>query len=190
MTVIRKCVGLLRLGIDYVFISNNLGTQTNIGTALDEMALPLLASEDEECLQQVYKVICHYYLPPCGNITHHPLLPSSLCQEECSHVQSTCPTLWQAATAALSDFFSFINCSSTSQLLFPLSNCCTGAGIRLNGGKITQKLGIYLVYKINSTEISPSSDSFIKFCIDCDCISLWLSNICSHFLSSSWIFCV
>ena len=70
---IKECSGVLSLGSDYVFISNSLGTQTNIGTALDEIALPLLASEDEECLQQMFKVICHYYLPPCGNITHHSL---------------------------------------------------------------------------------------------------------------------
>ena len=139
---IKECSGVLSLGSDYVFISNSLGTQTNIGTALDEIALPLVASEDEECLQQMFKVICHYYLPPCGNITHHPLLPSSLCQEECFRVQSTCPALWQAAaaaTAGLADFYSSIDCSITSQLLFPLPNCCTGAGIKLTGGQFTQK---------------------------------------------------
>ena len=139
MREIKGCSDALRLGTDYVFISNTLGTQTNIGTALDKVSPLLMTSGDKECLQQVYKVICHYYLPPCGNTTHHPLLPSSLCQEECSHVQSSCPTLWQAATAALSGFYSFINCSSTSQLLFPLPNCCTGAGIKLNGGQFTQK---------------------------------------------------
>ena len=134
---IKECSGVLSLGSDYVFISNSLGTQTNIGTALDEIALPLLASEDEECLQQVFKVICYYYLPPCGNITHHPLLPSSLCQEECLHVQSTCPVLWQAAvatTTGLADLYSSIDCSTTSRLLLPLPNCCTGAGIKLTGG--------------------------------------------------------
>ena len=140
---IKECSDALRFGIDYVFISNSLGTQTNIGTALDEIALPLLASEDEECLQKMYKVICHYYLPPCGNITHHPFLPSSLCQEECSYVQSTCPTLWQAATVALSDFSSFINCSSTSQLLFPLPNCCTSAGVKLNRGLLAAQCQVF-----------------------------------------------
>ena len=59
--------------------------------------------------------------------------PWVICQEECAHVQSKCQETWQTAEAALFPFL-FINCDNTSQLLFPLPHCCTGAGI-LTGTK-------------------------------------------------------
>ena len=133
------CADVLVPGSDYVFIRNSLGTQTSISTTLAknyEHTRWLIALSDKECLRQVSRAICHYYLPPCGNITHTSP-PSSLCHEECVHIQSNCHTAWQAAAISFINSYNFINCDSTSRLLFPLPICCTGAGIEIVEGQLT-----------------------------------------------------
>ena len=124
------CDGLVRHALDHIYVPTSYGTQSNISTILNskiQMSHELFATHDKDCVDQVFRVMCRYYLPPCGNFTH-PLPPSSICQEECVQVQSKCPETWQTARVLL-DSYPFINCDDTSQLLFPLPNCCTGAGI-------------------------------------------------------------
>ena len=91
-------------------------------------------------MELVSRVICHYYLPLCGDIHKKPLPPTSLCQEECLHVQSKCGPTWKAIELAFGHD-KFIECNDTSRLLFPVPNCCTGAGIvpttpNSNGGAL------------------------------------------------------
>lgn len=120
----------LRLGVDYVYVSNRLGgTQNSISTVLNEIieSVDLIATHDKDCVDQVYRLICHYYLPTCGNFTHF-IPPSSLCQEECNYVKDNCEATWRAADITFTDL-PFIDCDDTAQLLSPLPNCCTGAGI-------------------------------------------------------------
>ena len=127
------CNGALRLRFDNVYISNRLGhTQRSISELLNdkiESVGDIIAAHDENCVEQVYRVICHYYLPPCGNTTQY-LPPSSLCQLECAYVEENCRETWQAAQVVFTDP-PFIVCEDTSQLLFPLPHCCTGAGIEV-----------------------------------------------------------
>ena len=128
------CNSALRVGLDNVYISNRLrGNQSSISANLNNLILAMediITTHDKECVEQVYRVICHYYLPPCGNITYTQS-PSSLCQEECVHVEESCQATWQAAELVFTDP-PFIDCEDTSQLLSPLPNCCTGAGIELS----------------------------------------------------------
>ena len=114
---------------DRIYILKSHGTQSNISTILNskiQILHELVATYDKDCVNQMFRVMCRYYLPPCGNFTHKQP-PTSICQEECSQVQSKCPETWQTARIAVSPF-PFINCDDTSELLFPLPNCCTGAG--------------------------------------------------------------
>ena len=129
------CNGILIRGVDFVYISNGLdGTQDSISQLLNEQIKNLeeiiIASHDKDCVDLVFRVLCYYYLPTCGNFTH-PRPPSSLCQEECLHVQNNCVPTWQAAKLAFTEP-PFIDCNETSRLLFPLPNCCTGAYIELS----------------------------------------------------------
>ena len=128
------CNGILVRGVDFVYISNGLdSTQERISEILNRGVKDLeeiIASHDKDCVDLVFRVLCYYYLPTCGNFTH-PLQPSSLCQEECLHVQNTCVPTWQAAKLAFTEP-PFIDCNETSRLLFPLPNCCTGAYIVLS----------------------------------------------------------
>ena len=126
----------MRHALDNIYIPASYGTQSNISTILNskiQMSHELFATHDKDCVDQVFRVVCRYYLPPCGNFTH-PLPPTSICQEECAQVQSNCTETWQTTRVLLTPY-PFINCDDTSELLFPLPNCCTGAGIlRAIGG--------------------------------------------------------
>ena len=134
------CADVVRLGVDFVYISNSRGSQSDITTLLNDKIKNvenLFAIHDDECVKMVFTVLCKYYLPPCGNITLS-LPPFSLCQEECAYVQSKCEATWTTASLAFSDDTDqFIDCADTSKLLFPLPNCCTGAGIELPTGVTT-----------------------------------------------------
>ena len=119
------CDGLLRVGIDSVYAKSSIGTQQTIVELLNEKEKLLEAvifTHDEECVKQVYRVFCHYYLPPCGNITH-PVPPFSICQEECQMVQDKCQRTWDLAVFFI-DIKPLINCSDTSRILFPVPHCC------------------------------------------------------------------
>ena len=126
----QVCKDVLRLGVDYVYVSNNLGTQSSISEALNkniESVRELIDTHSQECVTQVFRVLCLYFLPMCGNATFiHS--PNSICREECSQVEDTCSATWQAA---MLDIDPALTCEDTSQLIFPLPNCCTGAGIQL-----------------------------------------------------------
>ena len=110
---------------DRIYIFNG-NISTNVNSKI-KMSHQLFATQDKDCMDLVFRVMCHYYFPPCGNISRS-LPPSSICQEECAHVQSQCQKTWQKVEALLRPF-PFIKCDDTSQLLFPLQHCCTGAGI-------------------------------------------------------------
>ena len=107
----------------------SLGNQTVIADFLNK-EIDIESGDDEDCIKMMYRVLCHYYLPPCGNTTH-PAPPSSICHEECQMVQDKCEDTWNAALLALykMDIKPVIDCSDTSNLLFPVPHCCTGAGL-------------------------------------------------------------
>ena len=135
---VEVCNGVLRPALDYIYIPNNHGTQSNISTILNSKiqgSHQFFANHDKFCVDQVFRVMCRYYLPPCGNFElTHTLPPSSICQKECSQVQTECHETWQTAAVLLTPY-PFINCDDTSRLLFPLPNCCTGAGITTGTGE-------------------------------------------------------
>ena len=144
--------------IIYSYIPKSYETQSNIISILNtkiQISDQLFANHDKDCVDQVFRVMCHYYLPSCGNISHiHP--PTSICQEECFQVHSQCQETWQAARVLLTPL-SFINCNDTSQLLFPLPNCCTGAGIF--AGSYIQQVLKSCFHTQNCTSFSRCSSS-------------------------------
>ena len=134
------CNLILRLGVDFVYVSNKLGgSQNNISTLLNDKihsVKDIIATHDEDCVDDVYRVICSYYLPTCGNFTQS-ISPSSLCPEECIYVRDKCQDTWVVVNLAFTDP-QFIECNDTSHLIFPLPNCCTGFGIELFSPTSTQ----------------------------------------------------
>ena len=136
------CNDVLSAGVDYVFISKSYGSQENISQFL-ESSIPRSLLTDGYCRDQVYKIVCNYYLSPCGS-DGSELSPSSICPEECSVVENACPLEWDALNLHLRDY-GFIDCNDTSAILFPLPNCCTGVGIQ--GPEHGQIYGILCIPK-------------------------------------------
>ena len=129
------CNDVLKLNVDYVYAKWSLGKRRNIAEMLNKSIKDVervIADRDKDCVKQVFRVFCHFYLPPCGNTTH-PAPPSSICQEECQTVQDNCRPTWDSLMLAFKVYTDIlIDCSDTSQLLFPVPHCCTGAGIGLS----------------------------------------------------------
>ena len=73
---------------------NKVFLEDNILTAL------ILVNDDNICRDNIYRIICNYYLSPCG--TEIP--PSSICPEDCSAVQTECPHAWEAAQLGLKEY--------------------------------------------------------------------------------------
>ena len=92
----------------------------DIKTALE------LASSN--CRDKLYRVICNYYLSPCGTESSQ-VPPYSICPKDCFLVQNECPVAWDDVQQRLKDN-QFISCHDTAAFLFPLSSCCTAAGLR------------------------------------------------------------
>ena len=140
------CEGVLRQDVDFVYAKSSLGNQTVIAEFLNKKIRDI-DSGDEDCIKMMYRVLCHYYLPPCGNTTH-PAPPSSICQEECQMVQDKCKDTWNAALVVLYklEIKPIIDCSDTSNILFPIPHCCTRAGLgmtvaEVNGSTTTTDIG-------------------------------------------------
>lgn len=109
------------------------GNQSSLSALLSDKIAevkPLLGLQDGKCVDLVFRIACHYYLPPCGNSVLRQS-PTSVCQEECEYVKSTCLQVWQIASVVFDLPLSFLSCDDTSHLLFPLPSCCTGIGIEL-----------------------------------------------------------
>ena len=120
------CAGVFRPGIDIVYAKSVLGNQSAIADLLNgrkKEVEAIISDHDEECVKQVFRVLCHFYLPPCGNTTH-PAPPSSICQEECQMVQENCQKTWNSVLLAFKSIDPVIYCSDTSTLLFPVPHCC------------------------------------------------------------------
>ena len=126
------CRGSFRTGIDYVYVKSALGNQSTISNLFNSLKKEAVGTfennHDKDCEKQVFRVFCHYYLPPCGNTTH-PAPPSSICQEECHMVQDKCQRIWRSVLLAFKTIDPVLDCSDTSKFLFPVPHCCTGAGL-------------------------------------------------------------
>ena len=125
------CDGVLRPGIDFVYARSRLGDQYFIAGLINQKIKgvgTVISDHNEECVNLVFRVFCHFYLPPCGNSTHLTP-PSSICQEECEMVRTECQKTWDALQLAFMSMGHVIECNESSTLLFPLPHCCTGAGL-------------------------------------------------------------
>ena len=115
-----------------MYAKSSLGNQTVIADFMNKEIRDIESGDDEDCIKMMYRVLCHYYLPPCGNTTH-PAPPSSICQEECQMVRDKCKDTWNAALVVLYklEIKPIIDCSDTSNVIFPIPHCCTGAGLSM-----------------------------------------------------------
>lgn len=123
------CDFLYKSGVDYIYASYS--SIENFGKYIKTITKTAtrLTSVSDECLRSTIRVMCHYYLPSCGNSTHFKP-PTSVCSNVC-HIQSQmCPYEWtEFMNAFVNDMIGFINCNNTGKLLDPLPHCCSNVGI-------------------------------------------------------------
>ena len=92
----------------------------------------------EECMDEARKILCHYYVPTCGNSTaFRP--PTSVCQDVCEHFRNLCPLEFMQLMEHFetnADFLApegltMINCSNTGEFIDPLQHCCSDLDIEI-----------------------------------------------------------
>ena len=75
---VEVCNNVLRVDNDLVFYMKSFGSQKNISNFL-QASIPdsLSAVSDDYCHEQINRIICNYYLMPCGSEVNE-LPPSSI----------------------------------------------------------------------------------------------------------------
>ena len=134
------CDNVYEPGIDYVYVPYTR-SGGKYGTLIGDMAQfgPLFFQSLATCDLPVDQLLCHYYLPPCGNVTHYEP-PTAVCPEVCTIFVEQCPNEWaavvqyfkQSGQVVIESGLQFINCSSPGQYLAPLPHCCTDAGLNIS----------------------------------------------------------
>lgn len=91
----------------------------------------------KECNSEARKILCHYYLPTCGNSTVFKN-PTSVCQDVCMYLQSLCPIVFEqlekyftSNQQLVSVGMKMINCSNTGDFISPLQHCCEDLDIEI-----------------------------------------------------------
>ena len=131
------CDDFYESGVDYVYIPyERIGGSFSMFMRNIVRFGPQLLASLESCYETARRVICHFYLPPCGNSTHFQP-PTSVCGNTCHQLRDLCPTEWDRVVETFEqnriilevDGFLFIDCEDTGQYLSPLPYCCSKAGV-------------------------------------------------------------
>ena len=119
-------------GVDYIYIpkTRTHGRYSRLMRDIIDFG-PLLLSSLDRCYNAARRVICHFYLPPCGNSTTFEL-PTSVCRETCLTVQELCGEEWESVInmfqqnrlALEIEGTTFIDCEDTGKHLNPLPYSC------------------------------------------------------------------
>ena len=100
---------------------------------------PLLLAGLGRCYDAARRIICHFYLPPCGNSTIFEL-PTSVCKETCYAVQDMCGEEWENVVSMFEQRATFIECEDTGKHLNPLLYNCSDLGILCDCFRISCRL--------------------------------------------------
>ena len=132
------CDAFYTPGVDHVYVSHQRlgGDLDRYITVTEQNAGLLLAIFQNECRDPAIRVLCHFFLPPCGNSTvFEP--PTSVCKEACNYLRDICPSEWEQVVAYFEesddrlrpDGLTLINCNNTGEYLNPLPHCCSDVGV-------------------------------------------------------------
>ena len=131
------CDSVYEPGVDYVYVPKNRSRGSYPRLIRDIARYGFFLLEPlARCFEPARQLLCHFYLPPCGNVTHFKP-PSAVCSEQCWAVSQMCPEEW----AAIEDRFrendviiateglQLINCDFPGKHLSPLPHCCSDLGL-------------------------------------------------------------
>ena len=100
------CESVYESGTDYVYVEDHEPFRAlNIIWRIQNEF-----KEDSFCRNSTIKMICHHYLPPCGNSTHFEP-PSAVCSDACLLQRHMCRTRWSKFESQLSEISNPLNCS-------------------------------------------------------------------------------
>ena len=126
------CDDFYTSGVDYIYVPNtrNNGRYSRLMKDIINFA-PILLARLDKCYEPALRIICHFYLPPCGNSTSFEL-PTSVCEETCMRVQESCGQEWESVLemfrqnriALEIEGTAFIDCENTGKHLSPLPHNC------------------------------------------------------------------
>lgn len=124
------CDKVYEEGIDYIYFQRNrLKDYNKLLHAINDAENRLEDAFHGDCTSSVISVLCHFYLPPCGNSVHFEL-PTSVCYNECEQLSQTCPDEWSLVQQKLKDeIVEEMTCSNARKLLDPLPHSCSNVGI-------------------------------------------------------------
>ena len=126
------CEGVYQKGRDYVYISKQM-------TSVDYSKILNVIGDREQffkennsthiCTNPLLRMICHYYLPPCGNSTHFEP-PTSVCEDACELLSEICPSLLgNFQDRLMSATGDQLECSTS--ILEPLPHSCSNLGFHV-----------------------------------------------------------
>ena len=104
----------------------------------------------KECNSEARKILCHHYLPPCGNSTMFEP-PASVCQDVCDHLHNLCPLLFEQLEVYFSgtvtpEGVTMINCSDTGEYIAPLQHCCEDLDIDIRKQPPKNSMSVIIVF--------------------------------------------
>ena len=126
------CDSVYESGTDYVYITNSSESlqPLNVIGGVEEVLQKEFSSNDFYCMNSTIHLICHYYLPPCGNSTHFEP-PTFVCSDACRLLSRMCPTHWGAFESKLREKSISTNCSFMENV-HPLNHSCVDLGVHMS----------------------------------------------------------
>ena len=134
------CDDIYEPEVDFVYIPNNRsgGNFSTLIRYLSEYSESLLKSLTE-CREIATRVLCHYYLPPCGKGKNFHS-PTAVCTNECKAISQLCPNEWDMRVElfSLNDIaiasvgMQLIDCDFPGKHLTPLPHCCSDLNISIS----------------------------------------------------------
>ena len=123
------CDSVYESGTDYVYIkySSESLQPLNVIGGVEDVLQKESSSDDFYCMNSIIQMICHYYLPPCGNSTHFEP-PTFVCSDVCHLLSQMCPTQWGAFESKLRKESNSLNCSYMENL-HSLDHSCLDLGV-------------------------------------------------------------
>ena len=109
------------------------------------------------------RMICYYYFPPCGNITHF-IQPQSVCASTCTNITEVlCAEEWNTVLneltvrdlITLAERFNahIINCAEPDFPFDEAPQCCSNIGLDLNACEYLINKEALLRFSVNLYEL-------------------------------------
>ena len=125
--------------VDYIYVPHNR-SDGSFSDLINQITVygQLMLEPLQECKEIALRILCHYYLPPCGRQKQFTP-PTAVCSEQCRLLPQLCPNEW---AMVLEQFelnriiienvgLQLIDCDFPGKYLTPLPHCCTELSLNI-----------------------------------------------------------